>query len=116
VKNIKTGEVQELPADGVFTAIGHKPNTELFQGQLELDETGYIKTNGVKTAITGVFAAGDVQDSIYRQAITAAGSGCMAALEAQWLLEAEEATGEVEKKNLVEAVASTAAATGSKKD
>lgn len=91
LKNIKTNEVQELPADGVFIAIGHKPNTELFQGHLELNEAGYLVTDGVKTKIPGVFAAGDVQDQLYRQAITAAGTGCMAALEAQWFLEAEEA-------------------------
>jgi thioredoxin reductase (NADPH) len=119
VRNLKTNEVQELPADGVFIAIGHKPNTELFQGQLELTEAGYIVTDGVKTNITGVFAAGDVQDALYRQAITAAGSGCMAALEAQWLLEAEEESGEGDhKKKQVEAVgtAPTAAQLAGKKD
>lgn len=100
LRNIKTDEVQELPADGVFIAIGHKPNTELFQGQIELTETGYIKTDGVKTSIKGVYAAGDVQDELYRQAITAAGTGCMAALEAQWLLENEESESEAEKKTL----------------
>jgi thioredoxin reductase (NADPH) len=91
LRDLKTDKVQDLPADGVFVAIGHKPNTELFEGQLELNEAGYIVTHGVKTKITGVFAAGDVQDPLYRQAVTAAGTGCMAALEAQWLLEAEEA-------------------------
>ncbi len=106
LRNIKTNEVQELPADGVFVAIGHKPNTELFQGQIELTETGYIKTDGVKTSIKGVYAAGDVQDELYRQAITAAGTGCMAALEAQWLLENEEAEGEAEKKTLASSKAS----------
>ncbi|MFA6212292.1 MAG: thioredoxin-disulfide reductase [Candidatus Obscuribacterales bacterium] len=106
LRNIKTDEVQELPADGVFVAIGHKPNTELFQGQIELTETGYIKTDGVKTSIKGVYAAGDVQDELYRQAITAAGTGCMAALEAQWLLENEEAEGESEKKTLASTKAS----------
>ncbi|CAN5419358.1 thioredoxin-disulfide reductase [soil metagenome] len=106
LRNIKTNEVQELPADGVFVAIGHKPNTELFQGQIELTETGYIKTNGVQTSIKGVFAAGDVQDELYRQAITAAGTGCMAALEAQWLLENEEAESESEKKTLASSKAS----------
>ncbi|MBA4075513.1 MAG: hypothetical protein C0508_10765, partial [Cyanobacteria bacterium PR.023] len=106
LRNIKTNEVQELPADGVFVAIGHKPNTELFQGQIELTETGYIKTDGVKTSIKGVYAAGDVQDELYRQAITAAGTGCMAALEAQWLLENEEAEGESEKKTLASTKAS----------
>lgn len=106
LRNIKTDEVQELPADGVFVAIGHKPNTELFQGQIELTETGYIKTDGVKTSIKGVYAAGDVQDELYRQAITAAGTGCMAALEAQWLLENEEAEADSEKKTLASAKAS----------
>jgi len=106
LRNIKTNEVQELPADGVFVAIGHKPNTELFQGQIELTETGYIKTDGVKTSIKGVYAAGDVQDELYRQAITAAGTGCMAALEAQWLLENEEAEAESEKKTLASSKAS----------
>lgn len=98
IKNVQTGEIQTLPADGVFVAIGHKPNTELFPGQLELTETGYIVTDGVKTSIHGVFAAGDVQDELYRQAVTAAGTGCMAALEAQWLLEKEEAQAETMKK------------------
>ncbi|HEY9678145.1 MAG TPA: thioredoxin-disulfide reductase [Drouetiella sp.] len=100
VENLKTGERTELPADGVFIAIGHKPNTDLFVGgPLELSENGYIITDGVKTKIKGVFAAGDVQDEVYRQAITAAGSGCAAALEAQWLIETEEA--EHEKKTQV---------------
>jgi len=90
LRNIKTNEISHHNIDGIFIAIGHKPNTELFQGQLKLTETGYIVTEGVKTSITGVFAAGDVQDELYRQAITAAGSGCAAALEAQWLLESEE--------------------------
>src|ERR1700733_5050681 len=76
VRNIKTNELKEYPADGVFIAIGHKPNTELFVGQIEMTEAGYIKTDGVKTSIKGVFAAGDVQDELYRQAVTAAGSGC----------------------------------------
>ncbi|PZM78019.1 MAG: thioredoxin-disulfide reductase [Candidatus Melainabacteria bacterium] len=97
VRNIKTDEVQELPADGVFIAIGHQPNTDLFKGHLPLDENGYIKSNGVFTDIKGVFAAGDVMDSVYRQAVTAAGTGCQAALEAQWLLEKEEAEGEMGK-------------------
>jgi len=100
VENLKTGEKQDLPADGVFIAIGHKPNTDLFKdSELELSEAGYIKTDGVKTRIKGVFAAGDVQDEVYRQAVTAAGSGCMAALEAQWLIETEEA--ESEKKTQI---------------
>ena len=101
VKSLKTGKVQELEADGVFVAIGHQPNTSLFVGQLDLSENGYIITDGVKTKIPGLFAAGDVQDEIYKQAVTAAGTGCAAALEAQWFLEKEEAA-ESEKKKVAE--------------
>jgi thioredoxin reductase (NADPH) len=88
VRNLKTGKVTDVPLDGVFVAIGHTPNTALVRGQLELDEAGYIVTHhGSKTSCPGVFAAGDVQDHIYRQAITAAGSGCMAAIDAERYLD-----------------------------
>lgn len=89
IKNVKTGDVTEVPAAGYFSAIGHKPNTEAFE-QLEQDETGYLIADGVKTKFEGVYAAGDVADSVYRQAITAAGTGCAAALEAERYLEAQE--------------------------
>ena len=89
VRNVNSGELTEIPADGLFVAIGHDPNTELFKGQLDMDpETGYLITNGksTETNVPGVFAAGDVQDDVYRQAVTAAGSGCMAALDSErWL-------------------------------
>jgi thioredoxin reductase (NADPH) len=89
LKNVKTGEEWDYPYDGVFYALGHIPNTDLFKGQLDLDEQGYLITDPrLRTKIPGVFAAGDCVDHIYRQAVTAAGMGCMAAIEAErWLAE-----------------------------
>jgi thioredoxin reductase (NADPH) len=88
IRNLKTGATKTVEVDGVFVAIGHIPNTKLFVGQLELDANGYVVPQaGARTSIPGVFAAGDVQDHTYRQAITAAGSGCMAAIDAERYLE-----------------------------
>ncbi|MDL1892983.1 thioredoxin-disulfide reductase [Sphingobacteriales bacterium CHB3] len=91
LKNVKTGAVTDLKADGVFMGIGHQPNTSLFKGQLEMDEVGYLKlrNRSTRTNIAGVFAAGDVADSVYRQAVTAAGSGCAAAIDAERWLESQ---------------------------
>lgn len=88
VRDVATGETEDIPASAMFVAIGHTPNTELFAGQLTLDENGYVVGDGTRTSVEGVFVAGDVQDHVYRQAITAAGSGCMAAIDAERWLEA----------------------------
>lgn len=89
LRNVKSDEIVEMPIDGLFVAIGHSPNTEIFRGQLEMDEVGYLKLRGdgsTATSVDGIFAAGDVADALYRQAITAAGTGCQAAIDAErWL-------------------------------
>jgi thioredoxin reductase (NADPH) len=90
IKNVKTGDVSELDITGLFVAIGHHPNTNLFVGQLAMEDSGYLITGpGSQTDVEGVFACGDVQDHVYRQAITAAGSGCTAAIDAERWLEAQ---------------------------
>lgn len=92
LKDTVTGETSRLDVDGVFIAIGHKPNTDVFKGVLDMDENGYLVADGTRTSIPGVFAAGDVTDSVYRQAITAAGSGCMAAIDVERFLAAQESS------------------------
>ena len=90
LKNLKTGETQDFKTDGLFIAIGHEPNTKLFVGKFDLNAAGYIITHdGTKTSVLGVFACGDVQDHVYRQAVTAAGTGCMAAIDAERFLEGQ---------------------------
>jgi thioredoxin reductase (NADPH) len=91
LRDVETNEKSTLPVEGIFIAIGHDPNTKVFRGKLEMDHEGYlIAKHGSHTNVSGVFAAGDVQDRHYRQAVTAAGSGCMAALDAERFLEIEK--------------------------
>jgi thioredoxin reductase (NADPH) len=94
MRNNKTGTTEEIPITGLFIAIGHKPNTDIFKGQLNMDDAGYLITKGktTDTNLPGVFASGDVQDKEYRQAVTAAGTGCMAALDAERYLQAIESS------------------------
>ena len=94
VRDVETGELSDIPSAAMFVAIGHDPTTGLFEGQIELDDEGYVVTDGTRTSVEGVFAAGDVQDVVYRQAITAAGSGCMAAIDAERWLEETAAAAE----------------------
>jgi thioredoxin reductase (NADPH) len=94
MRNNKTGTTEEIPITGLFIAIGHKPNTDIFKGQLNMDDAGYLITKGktTDTNLPGVFASGDVQDKEYRQAVTAAGTGCMAALDAERYLQSVESS------------------------
>ncbi len=90
IRNLETDQVTTIPTEGLFVAIGHEPNTGVFKGQLDMDANGYLLTKGTRTNVEGVFAAGDVQDHHYRQAVTAAGSGCMAAMDAEKFLQTQK--------------------------
>ena len=99
MKDVKTAQVDEMKLDGLFIAIGHRPNTDFLKGQVELDEKGYVVVkDNTKTSTLGVFAAGDVHDWYYQQAVTAAGAGCMAAMDAEEFLEEEKTITRAEEK------------------
>jgi len=101
IRDIKTGELSIITCDGLFVAIGHQPNTKIFERQIALDEKGYIISQGTKTSVNGVFVAGDVRDYRYRQAVTAAGEGCKAAMDAiAYLEEQKEVTVSAQETNL----------------